>query len=114
MYGILLGDGHLSKEGRQWGVSGHPQRDDAHIQFVRQYLAERGIHSWETGRGESLSSGPLGKRARSGARRHHRDGSPAPGPATMPFGHDDIYDKDGRQAHLAPVSPTFSTGKPAR
>ena len=52
MYGILLGDGHLSKNGHQWGVSGHPQRDE-HIQFVRQYLADRGIHSWETGRGET-------------------------------------------------------------
>ncbi|MFZ1057266.1 MAG: ATP cone domain-containing protein, partial [Opitutaceae bacterium] len=36
MYGILLGDGHLSEEGRQWGVSGNPTKDE-HIQFVRQY-----------------------------------------------------------------------------
>ncbi len=26
LYGILLGDGHLSKEGAQWGVSGNPTR----------------------------------------------------------------------------------------
>ncbi|MBI3508209.1 MAG: hypothetical protein HY069_01045, partial [Chlamydiia bacterium] len=52
LYGILLGDGHLSKQGMQWGVSGNPQKDE-HLQFVRRYLTERGIHFWETGRGEN-------------------------------------------------------------
>ena len=41
LYGILLGDGHLSKEGMQWGVSGNP-RNDEHLQFVRDYLKARG------------------------------------------------------------------------
>jgi ribonucleoside-diphosphate reductase alpha chain len=95
MYGILLGDGHLSKEGRQWGVSGNPTRDE-HIQFVRQYLADRGIHSWETGRGESY----LQVHWASG-RGVVRDGTTGriagAGAATMPFGHDDLYDKEGRK-----------------
>src|SRR5690606_1627768 len=52
MYGILLGDGHLSKGGQQFGVSGHPTRD-AHLDFVRGYLERRGIHYWETRRGDS-------------------------------------------------------------
>ena len=42
LYGILLGDGHLSKDGMQWGVSGNPQ-NDSHLDFVRNYLSERGI-----------------------------------------------------------------------
>ncbi|CAA6820837.1 MAG: Ribonucleotide reductase of class Ia (aerobic), alpha subunit (EC, partial [uncultured Thiotrichaceae bacterium] len=42
LYGILLGDGHLSKEGMQWGVSGNPLQDE-HLQFVREYLAVRGV-----------------------------------------------------------------------
>jgi ribonucleoside-diphosphate reductase alpha chain len=95
MYGILLGDGHLSKEGRQWGVSGNPKSDE-HIQFVRQYLADRGIHTWETGRGETY----LQVHWASG-RGVVRDGTTGriagAGPATMPFGHDDLYDKDGRK-----------------
>lgn len=95
MYGILLGDGHLSKNGHQWGVSGHPQRDE-HIQFVRQYLADRGIHSWETGRGETylqvhwasghgvVRDGTTGRIAGAGA-------------DTMPFGYEDLYDEEGRK-----------------
>ena len=27
LYGVLLGDGHLSKDGKQWSVSGNPSRD---------------------------------------------------------------------------------------
>jgi ribonucleoside-diphosphate reductase alpha chain len=95
MYGILLGDGHLSTEGSQWGVSGNPT-SDAHIQFVRQYLADRGIHSWETGRGETY----LQVHWASG-RGVVRDGTTGriagAGAATMPFSHDDLYDKDGRK-----------------
>jgi ribonucleoside-diphosphate reductase alpha chain len=95
MYGILLGDGHLSKNGHQWGVSGHPQRDE-HIEFVRQYLADRGIHSWETGRGETY----LQVNWASG-RGVVRDGTTGriagAGEATMPFGHEDLYDDKGRK-----------------
>jgi ribonucleoside-diphosphate reductase alpha chain len=102
MYGILLGDGHLSKDGRQWGVSGHPERD-AHMQFVRQYLAERGVHSWETGRGETY----LQIHWASG-RGVVRDGTTgriaSAGPATMPFGYDDLYDQDGKKS----ISRRFS------
>lgn len=47
LYGILLGDGHLSKDGMQWGVSGNPQADNDHLEFVRSYLAGHGIHSWK-------------------------------------------------------------------
>ena len=103
IYGILLGDGHLSKNGRQWGVSGNPQLRRPH-RFVRQYLAERGIHYWETGRGETY----LQVHWASG-RGVVRDGTTGriagAGAATMPFGYDDIYDARGKEAHLAPVLP---------
>src|SRR5580658_3194322 len=95
MYGILLGDGHRSKEGRQWGVSGNPTRDE-HIQFARKYLADRGIHSWETGRGESYLQ--VHWASGRGAVRDGTTGRIAgAGAATMPFGHDDLYDKEGRK-----------------
>ena len=51
IYGILLGDGHCAKSGLEWGVSGNPTRD-AHLEFVANYLGERGIHFWTTGRGD--------------------------------------------------------------
>ena len=51
LYGILLGDGHCTKGGLEWGVSGNPTRD-THLDFVTSYLDARGIHYWVTGRGE--------------------------------------------------------------
>jgi ribonucleoside-diphosphate reductase alpha chain len=95
MYGVLLGDGHLSKEGREWGVSGNA-KTDGHIQFVRQYLAERGIHSWETARGETDLQ--LQWASDRGVVRDGTTGQIAGADAaTMPFSHDDIYDKDGNK-----------------
>ena len=51
LYGILLGDGHCSRDGLEWGVSGNPEQD-AHLDFVASYLTARGVHYWITGRGE--------------------------------------------------------------
>ena len=42
LYGILLGDGHCSKNGLEWGVSGNPMRD-SHLAFVVSYLEKRGV-----------------------------------------------------------------------
>ena len=50
LYGILLGDGHCSADGLEWGVSGNPEQDD-HLDFVTSYLTARGVHYWLTGRG---------------------------------------------------------------
>src|SRR5207249_1398967 len=52
LYGILLSGGELSKNGFDWCVSGNPERD-THLQFVRDYLWDRGVHFWETGRGQT-------------------------------------------------------------
>ena len=45
LYGILLGNGHCSKDGLEWSVSGNPQQD-GHLDFVREYLEKRNIHYW--------------------------------------------------------------------
>jgi len=107
LYGILLGDGHLSKNGKQWGVSGHPGKD-AHMVFVRAYLEQRGIHYWETGRGETY-----GQIHWSSGRGAVRDGTTGrvvgAGAPTLPFTHDDLYNTEGekrisrRFSHLPPT-----------
>ena len=95
LYGILLGDGHLSKDGMEWGVSGNPQRD-SHLQFVRDYLAARGIHSWETGRGETYTQIHWAS-----GRGVVRDGTTGrivgAGAATLPFAYDDLYNAQGEK-----------------
>lgn len=95
LYGILLGDGHLSKEGAQWGVSGNPQTD-AHLNFVKQYLEERNIHFWQTGRGDTYiqihwSAGRGAVRDATTGRICGSSGS------TLPFSQEDIYNKQGEK-----------------
>jgi ribonucleoside-diphosphate reductase alpha chain len=109
MYGILLGDGHLSTANNEWGVSGNPQKDE-HLQFVREYLTKRNIHFWETGREEETYmqvrwayTHGLARDARSG---QYVAGSGIP---TMPFSREDIYDQNGckhisrKFSHLPPT-----------
>ncbi|MET9796655.1 ribonucleoside-diphosphate reductase subunit alpha [Nocardiopsis alba] len=90
LYGILLGDGHLSKGGQQWGVSGNPELD-THLEFVRHYLESRGIHYWETGRDETYLQihWSFGR----GAVRDERTGRiTGAGEPTLPFTFEDVYD----------------------
>ena len=95
LYGILLGDGHLSKNGMEWGVSGNPQRD-THLTFVRNYLAECGIHSWETGRGETYTQ--IRWASGQGAVRDGTTGRiVGAGAATLPFTYDDLYNAQGEK-----------------
>jgi len=104
MYGVLLGDGHLSKDGMQWGVSGNPGKDE-HLSFVRAYLEQRGIHFWQTGRGETYAQihWAFGRGVMRDATTGRIVGA---GQSTMPFSYDDIYDEAGckritrRFAHL--------------
>lgn len=95
LYGILLGDGHLSKDGMQWGVSGNPQHD-SHLDFVRAYLAERGIHYWENGRGETYTQ--IHWASGRGVVRDATTGRiVGAGAATLPFTYDDIYNAQGEK-----------------
>ncbi|GAB3898202.1 hypothetical protein GCM10029964_082270 [Kibdelosporangium lantanae] len=79
LYGILLGDGHLSERGQQWGVSGNPEVD-THLDFVRNYLSERGIHCWESGRDDTY------------LQIHWVFGGTTP-----PFTYDDLYDENNQK-----------------
>ncbi|MDD5391394.1 MAG: ribonucleoside-diphosphate reductase subunit alpha [Thiothrix sp.] len=95
LYGILLGDGHLSKDGMQWGVSGNPQ-NDSHLDFVRDYLVERGIHCWETARGETYAQ--IHWASGRGVVRNATNGRiVGAGAATLPFTYDDIYNAQGEK-----------------
>src|SRR6266498_2130900 len=99
LYGVLLGDGHLSKDGMQWGVSGNPVCDE-HLEFVREYLSARGIHYWETGRGATYAQ--VHWASGRGVVRDATTGRIAgAGPATLPFGYDDLYD-DKHRKRIAP------------
>ena len=93
LYGILLGDGHLTR-GYEFGVSGNPSADSGHLQFVRDYLTERGIHFWETGRGETYlqikwSVGRGLARCATTGQYVGLDQS------HLPFGYEDLYDGRG-------------------
>ena len=68
LYGILLGDGHLSKDGKQWSVSGNPARDE-HLAFVQRILAaaRRAVPHGVAGR--DASAGAMGRRPRCRAQR---------------------------------------------
>jgi ribonucleoside-diphosphate reductase alpha chain len=102
LYGILLGDGHLSKDGMQWGVSGNPQRDE-HLTFVRAYLQARGIHGWETSRGDSYLQ--IHWAAGRGALRDGTTGRiTGAGAPTLPFEYADIYDRH----HAKRIARRFS------
>ena len=105
LYGVLLGDGHLAG-GTRWGVSGNPSKD-AHLQFVRDYLDARGVHYWESGRGETYAQ--IHWATGRGVLRDGTTGRIASaGPPTLPFAREDLYDADGnkrigrRFAHLPP------------
>jgi ribonucleoside-diphosphate reductase alpha chain len=106
LYGILLGDGHMSRDGKEWGVSGNPERDE-HMDFVRAYLGQRGIHYWETNRGETY--GQIRWSSGCGAVRDGTTGRiVGAGAPTLPFTREDLYDTEGRKrisrrySHLPP------------
>ena len=99
LYGILLGDGHLSKNGSQWGISGNPKADN-HLEFIRSYLKDRGIHHWETGRGDTYVQ--IHFAAGRGAIRDATTGCYCgSGEPTLPFELEDIYN-GAKQKHIAP------------
>jgi ribonucleoside-diphosphate reductase alpha chain len=100
LYGILLGDGQLSKDGMQWGVSGNPMRDE-HLAFVRDYLSARGIECRESGRGESYLQIHWAAAGRSMVRDATTGRIAGAGPATLPFDYDDLYD-DKHRKRIAP------------
>ncbi len=99
LYGVMLGDGHCTLDGLEWGVSGNPQQD-RHLDLVRSYLTESGIHFWQTSRGDTYAQVRWASGAgvvRCGTTgRFVEAGAP-----TLPFNRDDLYTADGAK-HIAP------------
>ncbi len=50
-YGMMLGDGHQTSEGYEWGLSFNQESDALSLEFARGYLRERGIRWHESERG---------------------------------------------------------------
>ena len=95
LYGILLGDGHWSKDDAQWGVSGNPVHD-SHLDFVATYLDKRGI------RYAVANCGRRDRQIRFSADvAMVRDGTTGGygdvAAGALPFGPEDVYDQDGRK-----------------
>ena len=97
-YGILLGDGRLASDGDEWGVAGNPQ-SDSHLDFVRAYLSQRGIHFWEVARGETYTQ--IRWATGTGVVREASSGRfVGAGAPTLPFTRADLYDAAGNK-HIA-------------
>lgn len=96
LYGILLGDGHQTQYSKEWGVAGNPQCDE-HLQFVRDYLSARGIHFWETNRGDTYQQ--IRWSTGLGAVRDGTTGRMTSETIgySLPFTREDIYDAQGRK-----------------
>ena len=94
-YGILLGDGHCSADGSEWGVCGNPEQD-AHLDFVASYLSTRGVHYWVTGRGQRYRqvhwAAGVGL-VRDGTTGQYRSA----GQRVLEFSREDLYGVDGRK-----------------
>lgn len=100
LYGLLLGNGHLTRNKKEWGLCGNP-KTGAYLQQVRGLLSRRGIHFWECGRGGTYTSirwayGCRAERSETSGRyvRGRKDGC-------MPFDYEDLYTNDGLK-HIAP------------
>ncbi len=97
LYGILLGDGHLTR-GSEFGVSGNPGRDNGHLQFVRDYLDARGIRYWENGRGDTYLQikWSVGRGLARCATTGRFVGLDRP---HLPFTYEDLYDTGGNSSN---------------
>ena len=99
LYGILLGDGHLAKDGKQWSVSGNPARDE-HLAFVQEYLQQHGVQFRTASRGETHLQVQWAA-DRGVVRNATTGGIVGAGPHTIPFSRDDLYD-DSHRKRIAP------------
>jgi len=95
LYGILLGDGHSSREGLEWGVSGNPD-NDAHLDFVQNYLIEHDIHYWVKNKREKYMQ--IGWSAGFGLAREATTGQFIRGEqAGFIFSYDELYNAEGKK-----------------
>ena len=91
LYGILLGGGHCTEDGLEWGVGGNSARP-GHLAFARAYLDARGIAYRVSDSGELRWSAQS-----SWARDGTTDGFCAAAGGQAPLARSDMYDMDGRK-----------------
>jgi ribonucleoside-diphosphate reductase alpha chain len=107
-YGILLGQGNISQNRKEFGIGGNPQKDE-YLSFVKDYLCKRGIHFWTTQRGQTYQQIRWANQqdfmvyGRTGTDDFSSEES-----SHFAFNEHDLYDKDGekyiaaRFSHLPP------------
>ncbi|MDD5036060.1 MAG: ribonucleoside-diphosphate reductase subunit alpha [Methylococcaceae bacterium] len=100
-YGIMLGDGHVTKGDAEWGVSGNPEKD-GFMSFVEDYLKARNVHYWISRRNNAYQQikWSLGK----GLLRDATTGQYVGGTGSaLSFTKGDFYNEDGKKR----IAPRF-------
>lgn len=107
LYGILLGNGEMSKDGLEWEISGNPEKDE-HLTFIEKYLQERNIPFLETR--QDSTHVQIKWASEKGVVLDATTGcSTEGGENTFPFSYEDLYNKEGskqiapRLSHLPPT-----------
>ncbi len=96
-YGVLLGQGNISDNRKEFGIGGNPQKD-MYLTFVKDYLHKRGIHFWTTQRGQTYQQIRWAHQqdfmvyGRTGT-----DDFSSQESAHFYFNEHDLYDKDGEK-----------------
>lgn len=106
LYGILLGDGHVSLRSeasgayagrvKEWGVTGS-SKDEETLVFVAKYLDNIGVPYYFSQVGSQLSATQLKWSHGGGAVRTNSLGQFAEAIPCLPFGYDDLYDAAGNK-----------------
>lgn len=101
-YGILLGDGCLSKKKLEYSISGHIKKKKKHLDFVRTYLERKKIPYHETIRASCLNikwafSRGVVKNPKTGRVITRQE-------ASLPFTREDLYDATDSKF----IAPRFS------
>jgi ribonucleoside-diphosphate reductase alpha chain len=91
LYGIMLAAGHCCQTQFEWGVSANPNTG-THLDFVRSYLTERGIHYWEVAQYQNNIQ--LRWSLSHGVAREATNGQLIAGGPVLPFSFDDLYDEN--------------------
>lgn len=84
MYGIMLGDGHITTRSAEFGVTGADENTPV-MKFVAEYLAKKGLHSWAAQSGDTARAIRWSK-------------------GQLPFDYDDLYDEEGNKRIAARLS----------
>lgn len=89
LYGLMLGDGHCTSNGYEWGIMLHGETDAETLAFVRGYLSARGIPFYETKHHDGVATQIKWSTWRTN------------GDLQLPFNSDDLYNA-AREKRIAP------------